>query len=118
MTNRLLGGRWLVSEMSGGGFQGMGVNGYAAAQGRYVGYWIDGMQAAAVSVEGDFNAATGVFTTRSVEAAPGGRQITVVSETRMVSPDREETVFTAPDASGRPFVRMSFTSTRKAGAAP
>ena len=48
------------------------------------------------------------------EIGADGKPATVVSETRMVSPNHEEVTFTAPDGHGRTFTRMAFTTTRRA----
>ena len=109
--NRLIGNRWLVSELKGsmekdGGFHGVGVNGYDPAQGKYVGYWIDNTRSLLIPVEGVYDADAHVFRTTSTERNAQGRSTTVVSETRILGPDEEVTTFTAHDAKGRPFTRM------------
>lgn len=108
---RLIGGRWLVTElrgaeMGGAGFHGLGVNGFDPATGRYTGYWIDNTRGYAVPVTGDFDASTNVFRTESTERRADGTSITVLSETRTISPGFERVTFTAPDARGRPYERM------------
>lgn len=117
--SRIIGGRWLVSELRSAdgmnGFHGLGVNGFDPATGRYTGYWVDGSRGFSVPVEGVFDAATGVFRTTSQERRADGQIVTVVSETRTIGPDREETVFTAPDAEGRPYERMRLIYTRNGG---
>lgn len=115
--NRIVGGRWLVSEMRSAdtmnGFHGIGVNAFDAQSGRYNGYWIDGSRGFTVPVTGRYDPATRTFRTTSIERRPDGRSITVVSETVTMDPDREETTFTAPDARGRPYVRMRLTFSRR-----
>ena len=108
--SKLVGGRWLVTElraadMDGPGFEGVGVNGYDAARGRYVGFWIDGTRGQAIAVEGDYDPAARVFRTTSQERS-GDRTVAVVSETRTLGPDEEVTTFIATDAQGQPFERM------------
>jgi len=116
--NRIVGGRWLVSEMRStdrmGGFHGIGVNGFDPQSGQYNGYWIDGSRGFTVPVTGQYDPATRTFRTTSIERRPDGSSITVVSETVTSGRDREETTFTAPDAEGRPYVRMRLTFSRRA----
>jgi len=121
--SRLVGGRWLVTELRGANqargmapFEGLGVNGYDPSKRKYVGFWIDGSRGIAVPVEGTFDAASRIFRTTSVETAANGRQTTVISETRPTGPDSEVTTFTAQDARGRPYTRMVLTYTRAEGA--
>ena len=57
--SRLVGGRWLLTEMRGPGFEGVGLNGYDAATGRYTGYWVDGTRGFTIPVEGDYDAGLG-----------------------------------------------------------
>jgi hypothetical protein len=93
-------------------FAGLGVNGYDPDQHRYVGYWVDNSRGLAIPVTGDYNPKTGVFRTVSVERQHNGKSVTVVSETRTLDANTEQTTFTAPDARGRPFVRMQMTYSR------
>ncbi len=104
--SRLVGGRWLLTEMRGMGFHGVGLNGFDPATVRYAGYWADGSRGFAVPVEGEYDAGARVFRTRSTERRAGGETIVVRSETRRDGPDGEVTIFTAPDAQGRPYQRM------------
>lgn len=104
--NRLIGGRWLVTEMRGPGFEGFGLNGYDPATRRYTGYWADGTRGFTVPVDGEYDGAAGVFRTRSVERRSNGESVEVRSETRRDGPDGEITIFTAPDAQGRAYERM------------
>lgn len=104
--SRLVGGRWLLTEMRGPGFQGVGLNGFDPATGRYAGYWADGSRGFTVPVEGEYDAAARVFRTRSTERRADGSSVTVLSETRADGPDGEATSFVAPDVHGRPYQRM------------
>lgn len=117
-NSRLIGNRWLVTELRGVGtnnmprFEGLGVNGFDPAAGHYVGYWVDGTRGLAIPVSGTYDERTGVFTTSSVERNGDGSTSQVRSETRRTSPDTEVTTFTATDARGQPYVRMLLTYTR------
>lgn len=117
--NRIIGGRWLVSELKSAdgmaGFHGIGVNGFDPQSGRYNGYWIDGSRGFTVPVTGEYDPASRTFRTTSIEQRADGSSITVVSETVTEGSDREVTTFTAPDAEGRPYVRMRLTYSRRAG---
>lgn len=118
-TTRLIGGRWLVTEFADASndpsmpaFEGLGVNGYDPDQHKYVGYWVDNSRGLAIPVTGEYDPASGVFRTTSVERQRDGRSITVTSETRTLNADTEEVTFFAPDADGHPFVRMILTYSR------
>jgi len=118
-TSRLLGDRWLITEFTDESrdpampsFAGLGVNGYDPDQRHYVGYWVDSSRGLAIPVTGEYDPKSGVFRTVSVERQRNGKSVTVVSETRSVDANTEQTTFTAPDADGRPFVRMQMTYTR------
>lgn len=110
--SRLVGGRWLVTEMRGPGFEGVGLNGFDPQSGHYSGYWVDGSRGFTVPVEGEYDAAARVFRTRSTERRANGASITVLSETRRDGPDGEVTRFIAPDARGRSYQRMLMLSRR------
>jgi hypothetical protein len=117
-SSRLIGNRWLVTELRGvesrnmARFEGLGVNGFDPQAGHYVGYWVDGTRGLAIPVSGTYNSRTGVFTTSSIERARDGSTTRVRSETRRKDPDTEVTTFTATDARGQPYVRMVLTYTR------
>ena len=116
---RMIGNRWLVTEFRGGDggrgmipFEGLGVNGYDSEARNYVGYWVDGSRGIAVPVQGNYDVRTGVFATTSMERRSDGSTVQVRSETKRTGPDTEVTTFWAPDADGRPYVRMVLTYTR------
>lgn len=116
---KLIGGRWLVTELKGADqgrgmvpFEGLGVNGYDPVQKKYVGYWVDGSRGVTVPVEGVYDARSKTFRTISVEVSADGRRTVVHSETKPAGPDSEVTTFTATDAKGQPYTRMILTYTR------
>ena len=121
-TSKLIGNRWLVTELQGveakgmPRFEGLGVNGFDPGAGRYVGYWVDGTRGLAIPVSGTYDPGSGVFTTSSVERNRDGSTTAVRSETRRTSADTEVTTFTATDAKGRSHVRMLLTYTRAGSA--
>lgn len=110
--SRLVGDRWLLTQMRGPGFDGVGLNGFDPATGRYHGYWADGTRGFAVPVDGDYDRAGRVFRTLSTERRANGESVVVRSETRPNGPDEEATIFTVPDSAGRPYERMRLTSRR------
>lgn len=71
--HRLIGGRWLVTEMRGPGFEGVGLNGFDPGTRHYAGYWADGSRGFPVPVEGDYDAEARAFRTRSSAAPTAGR---------------------------------------------
>jgi len=104
--SRLVGGRWLVTEMRGPGFEGVGLNGYDPQTRHYAGYWVDGSRGFTIPVEGEYDAAARVFRTRSTERRADGTSVTIISETRPDGPDGEAVSFIAPDRTGRSYQRM------------
>lgn len=118
--NRLIGGRWLISELKGrdsmGMFHGVGVNGFDPVKGKYEGYWIDNTRSLLIPVEGEYDAKASVFRTVSLERDSKGHMNKVLSKTRIISPDKEVTTFTAEDAKGRRFTRMVLSYDRAAAA--
>jgi hypothetical protein len=65
-TNRMLGGKWLISDFKGefGGmsFEGHGLNGYDPKKGKYVGTWVDTMSTVVVNMEGSYDEKTKTLT--------------------------------------------------------
>jgi hypothetical protein len=76
MTNRLIGGRWIVSSFKNEttGFEGEGIYGWDEAKQAYVGTWVDSMRGSLVIGAGSFDEATGTTTYR-FELASGERTI-------------------------------------------
>src|SRR5207244_2701258 len=62
--NRLVGGRWLVSDFKNEttGFEGHGVYGWDSVKGKYVGTWVDPMRSTMVLAEGTWDAETRTMT--------------------------------------------------------
>lgn len=84
MTNRVLGGRWLVSDFKNdSGFEGHGVYGWDDAKQRYVGTWVDGMRGQLVIAEGSFDDASRTMTYR-IELTHDGKTFTARDVTQMV----------------------------------
>lgn len=65
-TNRMLAGKWLISDFKGdllgGTFEGHGQNGYDAKKGKYVATWVDSMSTHIDLMEGTYDAKTRVLT--------------------------------------------------------
>ena len=73
-TNRLLGGKWLISdfkgEFFGSSFEGHGVNGYDAKKGKYVGTWVDSMSQHIDLMEGTYDEKTKTLTLNADSVNP------------------------------------------------
>jgi hypothetical protein len=65
-TNRLLGGKWLISDFKGEffgmAFEGHGQNGYDAKKGKFVGTWVDTMSKHIDTLEGTYDEKTKTLT--------------------------------------------------------
>jgi hypothetical protein len=61
-TNRLLAGKWLISDIKGeffgSAFEGHGVNGYDAKKAKYIGTWVDSMSQHIDLLEGTYDEKT------------------------------------------------------------
>jgi len=114
-TNRLV-GHWLVSELDGQmgtmPFSGVGLNGYDATRGIYVGTWCDSLSSRITPVEGRYEPSTGLFVTTSQEETKSGPR-TVTSTTRTIDANHEETTIDAVDAKGRHFTEFTIKLTRQ-----
>jgi Protein of unknown function (DUF1579) len=73
-TNRLIGGKWLISdfkgEFFGSPFEGHGVNGYDPKKGKYVGTWVDSMSQHIDVLEGTYDEKTKTLTLNSDSVNP------------------------------------------------
>jgi hypothetical protein len=75
-TNRLVGGRWLVSDQStDSGFEGHGVYGWDPAAGSYVSAWVDAMGGGIARGTGTWDAEAATMT-YEVTVEFGGRTVT------------------------------------------
>ena len=74
-TNRLLAGKWIISDFKGefGGFafEGHGVNGFDEKKGKYVGTWVDTMSAQIDKLEGTYDEKTKTITLHRDSVNPG-----------------------------------------------
>src|SRR5256885_14047874 len=63
-VNRIVGGRWLVSDFKNetSGFEGHGVYGWDATRGKYTGVWVDAMRSFLAVAEGDYDASSKTMT--------------------------------------------------------
>lgn len=74
-TNRLVAGRWLVTDYrSDSGFEGHGVYGWDADKGKYTGSWVDSMQTAIARGEGSWDPDKRTMTFQ-VEVTHGGKTL-------------------------------------------
>jgi hypothetical protein len=96
-TNRLMAGKWLISdfkgEMFGTSFEGHGVNGYDAKKGKYVATWVDTMAARIATLEGSYDEKTKTLTlTADTEEPQSGKPMKMRFETQFK--DDETRTFT------------------------
>ena len=86
MVNRLLGGRWLISEFKNEtGFEGHGIYGWDDAKQSYVGTWVDAMRGTLVIADGTWDAPAQTMTYRS-ELSHGGKTFIARDVTQNVEP--------------------------------
>jgi hypothetical protein len=85
-TNRLLAGKWLISdfkgEFFGQPFEGHGVNGYDAKKGKYVATWVDTMSAHIDSLDGSYDDKTKTLTLNANSEDPSGKPMKMRLETQ------------------------------------
>jgi hypothetical protein len=85
-TNRMLAGKWLISdfkgEMFGTTFEGHGTNGYDAKKNKYVATWVDSMSVRIDTMEGSYDEKTKTLTLNSESEAPDGKPMKTRLETR------------------------------------
>jgi hypothetical protein len=91
-TNRLLGGKWLISdfkgEFFGAPFEGHGVNGYDAKKGKYVGTWIDSTSQRIDLLEGTYDEKTKTLTLNADSVNPAsGKPMKMRLETQFKDDD-------------------------------
>jgi Protein of unknown function (DUF1579) len=91
-TNRLLGGKWLISdfkgEFFGSLFEGHGVNGYDAKKGKYVGTWVDSMSQHIDLLEGTYDEKTKTLTLNAESVNPAtGKPMKMRLETQFKDED-------------------------------
>jgi hypothetical protein len=91
MVNRVVGGRWLVSDFKNevSGFEGHGVYGWDVAKQKYVGTWVDPMRSSLVIAEGAFDEATREMTYR-FELTMNGRTMRWRDVTKFIDDDTQE----------------------------
>jgi len=87
-TNRLIAGKWLISdfkgEFFGNPFEGHGVNGYDAKKGKYVATWVDTMSTHIDQFEGTYDEKTKTLTLSANTEEPGsGKPMKMRLETQI-----------------------------------
>src|SRR6476660_5111880 len=84
-TNRILAGKWLLSdfkgEMFGSTFEGHGTYGYDAKKNKYIGTWVDTMSVRIDALEGTYDEKTKTLTLNSESEAPNGKPMKMRLET-------------------------------------
>jgi hypothetical protein len=90
-TNRMIGGKWLISEFKGeifGPFEGCGQNGYDAKKGKYVATWVDSMARSITLFEGSYDEKTKTLTlTGDAENSATGEPMALRLETQFTGDD-------------------------------
>jgi Protein of unknown function (DUF1579) len=91
-TNRLLAGKWLISdfkgEFFGSPFEGHGVNGYDAKKGKYVGTWVDSMSLHIDLMDGTYDEKTKTLTLNADSVNPAsGKPMKMRLETQFKDDD-------------------------------
>ena len=85
-TNRMLAGKWLISdfkgEMFGSKFEGHGTNGYDAKKNKYIATWVDTMSVHIDTLEGTYDEKTKTLTLNSESETPDGKPMKMRLETR------------------------------------
>lgn len=85
-TNRMLAGKWLISdfkgEMFGSTFEGHGTNGYDTKKNKYIATWVDTMSVRIDTMEGTYDEKTKTLTLNSESEAPDGKPMKMRLETR------------------------------------
>lgn len=89
MTNRVLGGRWLIAEFKNEtGFEGHGIYGWDDAKQAYVGTWVDPMRGTLSIGEGTYDEPSRTMTYR-FELSHGGKPFVARDVTQFVDPDTQ-----------------------------
>jgi hypothetical protein len=117
-TNRLVGGRWLVVDIStASGFEGHGVYGWNPTIGSYVGSWVDSMGPSIAEAVGSWDPDS---RTMSYEVAVAYQGQTIVYREVTLRPDADtreyQNLMPAPD--GTEFPAITATYRRRPAAAP
>ncbi len=85
-TNRLMAGKWLISdfkgEMFGSTFEGHGTYGYDAKKNKYVGTWVDTMSVRIDALEGTYDEKTKTLTLNSESESPDGKPMKMRLDTQ------------------------------------
>ena len=85
-TNRMLAGKWLISdfkgEMFGSTFEGHGTRGYDAKKNKFIATWVDTMSVRIDTMEGTYDDKTKTLTLNSDSEAPDGKPMKMRLETQ------------------------------------
>ena len=85
-TNRMMAGKWLISdfkgEMFGSTFEGHGTYGYDAKKNKYVATWVDTMSVRIDALEGTYDEKTKTLTLNSDSESPDGKPMKMRLETQ------------------------------------
>jgi hypothetical protein len=120
-TNRLVGGKWLISdfkgEFFGAPFEGHGVNGYDAKKAKYVATWVDTMSVHIDLLEGSYDEKSRTLTLNADSEEPGsGKPMKMRLETQFKDDDtRTFTEFLQMDGQKEfvKFMEIKYTKRKK-----
>jgi hypothetical protein len=120
-TNRLLGGKWLISDFKGeffnAPFEGHGVNGYDPKKGKYVTTWVDTMSNRIDVMEGTYDEKTKTLTLNAeVEEPNSGKPMKLRLETQFKDDGtRVFTEYVQPESQKEfaKFMEIKYTKRKK-----
>ena len=119
-TNRMLAGKWLISdfkgEFFGQPFEGHGVNGYDAKKAKYVATWVDTMSAHIDMMDGTYDEKTKTLTLNADSEDPSGKPMKMRLETQFKDDDtRTFTEYVQMDGQKEfaKFLEIKYTKRKK-----
>jgi hypothetical protein len=108
-TNRMIAGKWLISdfkgEMFGTTFEGHGTNGYDAKKNKFVATWVDTMSVRIDTMEGTYDEKTKTLTLNSDSESPDGKPMKMRLETRFNDDGTRTFSLYAKDDSQKEFTK-------------
>jgi len=120
-TNRLLGGKWMISDFKGeffnSTFEGHGLNGYDTKKGKYVAAWIDTMSTRIELMEGAYDEKTKTLTLNADVVDPmSGKPMKLRLETQFKDDNtRTFSEYVQPEGQKdfAKFMEISYTKRKK-----
>jgi Protein of unknown function (DUF1579) len=119
-TNRLMAGKWLISEVKaeffGQPFEGHGVNGYDTKKSKYVATWVDTMSTRIDMMDGTYDEKTKTLTFNGESEDPAGKPMKMRLETQFKDDDtRIATQYVQMDGQKEfvKFMEIKYTKRKK-----